>query len=40
MVLTADNDHSEASNTKHFTSTATKLPEMAAVSGESPRFSA
>ena len=39
MALNADNGYSEASDTKHFISTATKLPEMAAASGESPRFS-
>jgi hypothetical protein len=38
MALTADNGCSEASDTKHFISTAIKLAEMAAASGESPRF--
>ena len=38
MALTADNGYREASDTKHFIATATKLPEMAAGSVESPRF--
>jgi hypothetical protein len=39
MALTAVNGYSKASDTKHFISTAYKLPEMAAAGGESPRFS-
>jgi hypothetical protein len=35
MALTADNGYGEAFDTKHFISTATKLPEMATASADS-----